>query len=518
MAPISLSTAGASFFDRPESPALLEREILPSYIPRCRWFGGKARQPKHFTIGELLPLGPADARLVLVQIDYADGLAETYQLPLQIAPAASTEHPIAAFNDGTVLRDALHDEAFRAALLSLIARASSQAGAHGNLRGHFGHALPPAAAEGLPSKVLAVEQSNSSLNYDDQLFVKLFRKLEDGLNPDVEITRFLSDQCGFTHVPPFAGAISYTREGREPQILALAVGLVKNDGDAWTQALAAVGQYLALVRDLEEMPQTQAPQGLLSTLDDSEALRKLAGPFADRVARLGQRTAETHLALASEPHDPAFAPEPFTGEDQRALSQAVAESARKMFTLLRERATSDPVVSEILASEKEVLALASRIGAREVHTAKIRTHGDYHLGQVLSTGDDFILLDFEGEPQRSLAERKDKRSPLRDVAGMLRSFHYAAHSGLNEFAAHRDTLTPWAEAWSSLMARTFLRAWLETAAGAVFLPPDRDDVALLLHAFLLEKAIYEVGYELNNRPTWLHIPLRGILQILASEE
>jgi trehalose synthase-fused probable maltokinase len=518
MAPISLSTAGAGFFERPESRALLEREILPAYIPRCRWFGGKAREAQSFTVEEMLPLGPAEARLALVQVDYAEGPAETYQLPLQIAPAASSENAIVAFKDETILRDALHDETFRAALLALITKGNSEEGAHGTIRGHYGHALPPAAAQGLPSKVLAVEQSNSSLNYDDQLFVKLFRKLEDGLNPDVEITRFLSDHRGFTHVPPFAGAISYNRPGREPQILALALGLVQNEGDAWTQALAAIGQYLALVRDLEEMPQAEAPQGLLSTLDDSEALRKLAGPFTDRVARLGLRTAETHLALATEPSDPAFAPEPFTGEDQRALGQAVTDSAQKMFTLLRQRPGGDPIVAELLGAEKKVLALAARIGAREVHTAKIRTHGDYHLGQVLSTGDDFVLLDFEGEPQRSLAERKQKRSPLRDVAGMLRSFHYAAHSGLNEFAAHRDTLTPWAEAWSSLMARTFLRAWLETAAGSVFLPPDRDEVALLLHAFLLEKAIYEVGYELNNRPTWLHIPVRGILQILASEE
>jgi maltose alpha-D-glucosyltransferase/alpha-amylase len=232
------------------------------------------------------------------------------------------------------------------------------------------------------------------------------------------------------------------------------------------------------------------------------------------VRRLAERTAETHLALATEPGDPAFAPEPFTGADQRELSDAVADSAERMFQLLRQRGTDDPLIAELLAAETRIVALADRIATHEVHTSKIRTHGDYHLGQVLSTGDDFILLDFEGEPQRSLAERKRKRSPLRDVAGMLRSFHYAAHSGLNEFAAHREALTPWAELWAGLMSRTFLRTWLEACAGAVFLPPKLEDVSLLLHAFLLEKAIYEVGYELNNRPDWLGIPVRGILQIV----
>jgi trehalose synthase-fused probable maltokinase len=362
-----------------------------------------------------------------------------------------------------------------------------------------------------------VEQSNSSLNFGERVFVKLFRKLEEGLNPDVEITRFLSEKRGFAQVPPYAGAIAYERPRREPQILALALGLVKNDGDAWTQALAAVGQFLALVRDLKELPESAPLSDLLSDVDDSEALRKLAGAFVDRAWRLGQRTAETHLALASAPEDPAFAPEPLTGADQRTLSEAVRASAEKMFLHLRGRAAEEPLIAELVHAEARIVALADRIGAQEVRTAKIRTHGDYHLGQVLVTGDDFILLDFEGEPQRSLAERKEKRSPLRDVAGMLRSFHYAAHSGLNEFPAHREVLTPWAEAWSALMCRTFLRSWLETAAGAVFLPSKIEEVGLLLHAYLLEKAIYEVGYELNNRPTWLHIPVRGILQIVRTE-
>lgn len=507
----ALSHAGSDFFSNPASRELLEKQILPSYIPGCRWFGGKARTPRNYQVEEMLPLGPANARLLLVRIEYAQGPSEVYQVPLQTI-GGSSESAIVRFGDDFILRDALLDPDFRTALLALFHSGGQIVGSRGTLRGEAGHALP--SDQRLSSKLLSLEQSNSSVNYGDQLFVKLFRKLEDGLDPDVEIIRFLSDGQKFTHVPPYGGALSYEQEGREAQILAVALGLVQNDGDAWTQTLAAVGQYLALVRDLSELPLEVAMPALLAEGDTPAALQELAGPFVDRVRQLGQRTAETHLALARSTDDPAFAPEPFTGEDQRCLSEAVADSAERMFELLRARSGDDPLLADLLRAEAQILALADRIATHEVQTFKIRTHGDYHLGQVLSTGDDFILLDFEGEPQRSLTERKLKRSPLRDVAGMLRSFHYAAHSGLNEFPAHRELLTPWAELWSELMSRTFLRAWIETAAGAVFLPPKLEDVGLLLHAFLIEKAIYEVGYELNNRPTWLHIPVRGILQIL----
>ncbi len=515
MAVISLPSPGADFFADPDAPALLAEKILPAYIPGCRWFGGKARQPQRFAIEEILAmkLKPAAARLVLVRVEYASGPAETYLLPVQIVEEGGAGE-IARFSDGFALRDALHDEGFRAALMKLIAEGGELPGAHGRLRGVPGRAMPGAAGE-LASKVLQVEQSNSSLVYGDRIFVKLFRKLEEGMNPDVEITRYLSEARGFEHVPPFAGMLEYARPGREPQVLALALGLIANEGDAWTQTLAAVGQYLALARDLGELSPGLESPALFGEGEDSERLRELAGPFVTRVRQLGVRTAETHLALAAETEDPAFAPEPITAEDQRELSAAVRASAERMFELLRQRGAGDPLLAELLAAEPRLLEMGERIAAHEVQAMKTRTHGDYHLGQVLSTGDDFVLIDFEGEPQRSLAERKKKRSPLRDVAGMLRSFHYAAHSGLNEFPAHRAELTPWAEAWYSLMSRTFLRAWLEVSAGASYLPAKIEEVALLLDAFLIEKAIYEVGYELNNRPDWLGIPVRGILQIVS---
>jgi trehalose synthase-fused probable maltokinase len=514
---ISLSQAGAGFFARADVRTLLETQILPEYLPGCRWFGGKARQPQSFRVEELLPLGegPEAPRLVLVRVTYANGAAETYQLPLR--EARGGEAPIATFADGAQLIEATADEGFRRSLIRLMARGETLAVEGAELRGTRGRALPE-NAEQLPSRALKVEQSNSSLLYGDHIFMKLFRKLEDGVNPDVEIIRFLNEQRQFEYVPPFGGTLELQRPGREPQVLALALGLIANKGDAWAQTLAAVRGFYERVLAAGARAEGLAVPGLFGTGEPSPQLVELAGPFFARVRQLGLRTGQTHLALALPTTEGAFAPEPFTAADQRELSEAVRASSIQLFAHLRQPHAAGEergLVDDLLSRADEVSVLAETIAHREVRTARTRTHGDYHLGQVLDTGHDFVLIDFEGEPQRSLAERKKKRSPLRDVAGMLRSFHYAAHSGLGEFAGERARLTPWAELWSELMSRTFFQAWVETCAGACFLPAESADIELLLKAFLLEKAIYEVNYELNNRPTWVGIPLRGILQVLG---
>jgi maltose alpha-D-glucosyltransferase/alpha-amylase len=294
--------------------------------------------------------------------------------------------------------------------------------------------------------------------------------------------------------------------------------LVPHRSDAWTLALDEMRGFLGRAQASGARESGSAPaSGLFDEGDETESFRELAGSFITRVRQLGLRTGQVHLALAADAHDSAFAPEPFTNTDQHALAASVRELTGNLFAILRKRdagSSADDPAAPLLGREPEIESLAARIADREVTTAKIRTHGDYHLGQVLDTGNDFVIIDFEGEPQRSLAERKQKRSPLRDVAGMLRSFHYAAHSALNELGAERAQLGPLAERWSQLMGRTFFRSWIETCAGAPFLPASIDDVRILLDAFLLEKAIYEVLYELNNRPTWVAIPVRGIQQIL----
>jgi maltose alpha-D-glucosyltransferase / alpha-amylase len=334
----------------------------------------------------------------------------------------------------------------------------------------------------------------------------------------VEITRFLSERQRFPHIPPYAGSVEFRSAGGESRVLALALGLVPNEGDAWVFTLGEVAKFFERVRQSGERAAGWEAGGLLDDTQDPEPLVKLAGSFAGRVRQLGERTGQMHRALAADATDPAFAPEPFTAEDLQKFGAALRSSIEQLFTTLRERSPGGADVARLLGSEGELLRRAQAAGGGLIRAAKARTHGDYHLGQVLNTGSDFVIIDFEGEPQRSLAFRKEKRSPLRDVAGMLRSFHYAAHSGLGEVkGGDPSTLKPWAEAWAQWASRTFLRGWLESTAGAPFVPASRQETRLLLEAFLLEKAIYEVGYELNNRPAWVGIPIAGILQILDAK-
>lgn len=536
---IPLPLSGAEVFSA-EGVRLLEQRILPQFIVKSRWFGGKARLPRSFSLQEWICLpgaDPACCRLALIAVKYEDGTRETYSFPLELSsPGEETqriqqEAPQAILvrcADGAALFDAVHGERFRTALLRLLAAGEALDTEAGQVAGIRGSAMPAEAADGMPSRVLKVEQSNSSLIYSEPageagqagvLFVKLFRKLEQGMNPDVEMIRFLAERRGFPHVPPFGGAVEYRRPHREPQVLALALGLVPNEGDAWSFALKEVRHFYERVLEAGIGGEAPEPLDLFGSEDPPAVLRKLIGDFYPRVEQLGQRTGEMHVALASDPEDPAFAPEPFTRDDQQALGSALQASITRVSQMLSEGTHGAPrLVSQFLAHREELLRSAEEIATHAIPAEKIRTHGDYHLGQVLNTGSDFVIIDFEGEPQRSLAERKAKRSPLRDVAGMLRSFHYAARSDLEEFPEDGEALEAWAEAWTAACSRAYVRAWSSATRGATFVPGGRPEMQRLLDAFLLEKAIYEVEYELNHRPAWLPIPLRGILRLLGTSE
>jgi maltose alpha-D-glucosyltransferase/alpha-amylase len=252
-----------------------------------------------------------------------------------------------------------------------------------------------------------------------------------------------------------------------------------------------------------------------------------AGGWLDLARVLGERTAQLHMALASRSEDPDFAPEGYTPFYQRALAEGLRARARRTFQLLRgQLARLDPPVAElasqVLAAEKAILARLHGVAGRTLAGQRLRIHGDFHLGQVLFTGKDFVIIDFEGEPARSLGDRRVKRTPLRDVAGMIRSFHYAARTGLRRadesLAAHGSEaeLEGWAEAWYLWTSARFLAAYFETAGGSRFIPAEGDEAAFLLDTFLLDKALYEVAYELENRPDWVATPLEGVLAIAGT--
>ncbi|MEP6603130.1 MAG: maltose alpha-D-glucosyltransferase [Spartobacteria bacterium] len=511
--------------------AQFERDVLPDYIRNCRWFGAKARTIRDMRVTEQPPIS-ADkdsAQFWFVEVSYLDGPTESYALPVTIASGAAAQKIsqsapnaiIARFesSDGAILYDAVWDSKFRSQLFDTIAHGHRAKGRNGELVGTSGKALTenagPVAAT---SHVLSGEQSNSSMLFENKYFLKLYRKLEDGVNPDVEVTRFLTDRTNFANVPAFGGAIEYRRGKSEPTVVCLLQNAVASEGDAWTLTLDSVGRFYERVLGRKADLQIEgAPAGVL--LDEL-----LGGIYPEKAKLLGQRTGELHLALASTQDDRSFAPESFNAMAQRSVFQSMRALLRRTTELLEKKIDDVPEkfreeAREVLAAEPEILEREKRLLDRHANAAKIRIHGDYHLGQVLYTGKDFVILDFEGEPARPLSERKLKRSPLRDVAGMMRSFQYAAYSALWQPAMRSEDvpfLERWADLWYRQMSSVFLQSYLTTTAGAVFVPKNTDDLQILLEAYLLDKAVYEIGYELNNRPDWVVIPIRGIKHILRS--
>jgi maltose alpha-D-glucosyltransferase/alpha-amylase len=389
----------------------------------------------------------------------------------------------------------------------------------------------------LPSRVGSAEQSNTSILYGRELILKLFRRLQPGENPDVEIGRFLTEVARFSHIAPFLGEISITPAGGNKTTVAMLQGLVANQGDGWQWFLDELALYFAAISSLPAPPESPAP-GLFNEQELLPEARDHAGPSLEAAALLGRRTAEMHLALATPTGDPAFAAEPLThadlNNDARRIDAQITstlEALKIKFSTLKDLTADDAGL--LLSRRLDLFARAHAITTAQPSGQRIRIHGDYHLGQTLRTqgtepgagemqAADFVLLDFEGEPARPLSERRQKQSPLKDVAGMLRSFSYAAHAGLHQYlstrqdAAHAqasDNPAAWTRLWQNSISSEFLRAYRETIAVNPSLLPSPQQSQLLLNAYMLEKALYELLYELNNRPTWLRIPLSGILAL-----
>ncbi len=513
---------------------------LPHFLTKQRWFGGKARTIRSVEIPDIVPFfsGALRCFFVLAQVEYTSGPADTYDIPLVWAEdgtplnGSSCLRVKAGSSDEIVLRDALTDEQFLNHLLEAMAKGLCVPGARGHVRAVATAALrslwQPAQGPLVPT-VMNREQSNSSVVYENQLVLKMFRRLEEGLNPDLEIGAFLTAKTSFRNVPPLAGYLEYRNEAGTSTALGMLQGYVANQGDAWQYTLNALAEYY------ENAPQwslgandlPDAPLLELSGEAIPDEARRRIGPYLDAAALLGRRTAELHLALASVPEDPEFAPQRFTATDSQAFASSAIELLTANFALLRrlknelpDQAQDD--AGQVLQLEGIARRRFQRLAGSSGSAMVTRIHGDYHLGQVLFTGSDFVIIDFEGEPARPLAERRKKRSPLQDVAGMLRSFHYAAYAPLlqqqqNGEPPSREELRAWANRaryWQTWISAAFVKAYLEVSENSIVIPQDREELALLLDAYLLDKAIYELGYELNNRPTWVRIPLDGISQLL----
>ncbi|SDL90862.1 maltose alpha-D-glucosyltransferase/ alpha-amylase [Catalinimonas alkaloidigena] len=531
-----------TIFDEGSRRVLVE-EILPTYLFRCRWFGGKARVVQKMDILELLPMGDKGEQMALaiLEVTYNEGLPELYQLPLSVAANESRVEqlqeqspqaliaPIAVRGFNTMLYDGVYDEAFRQYLFKGLTKRRRVKLDGSELVFSAAKQVGRNEAVGMArSRVLSAEQSNTSIIYQDKYFLKIYRKLDHTINPDLEITRFLTEKAGFPNTPKFLGSAELQR-GKAAIVLAMMQELASNQGDAWTYFNDSLRRYFERVIAVSE--KTKVPP-LIGSLTEPASFEEMpevlkniiGGAYVERVGLLAQRTAEMHIALASRPKDEGFEPDAFSLHYQRSLYSSLQGLVKNNYASLKKQLSKLPEAwvddaKAVLATREEALATMKRIYSHKFEAMKIRNHGDYHLGQVLFTGKDFVIIDFEGEPARSFSERRLKRSPLRDVAGMIRSFHYAAYNALfQQESANQSEFEPWAEQWYHYISGFFMRRYLKAVQGYDFIPEDKDDLNLLLQIFLLEKAVYELGYELNNRPNWVGIPLRGIRKLLEDSK
>jgi trehalose synthase-fused probable maltokinase len=467
---------------------IIDTEHLKTVLPELRWFGAKGRALSDIAVLDEVTVeeGPPDLVFSLLRVSYSDGGRQIYHVPLLV-------------DEGST-RDGFEDMERMRILGDLMAHGTTVRGKRGSF--HFGGpGLDPLAPPGRGSiNLVGGEQSNTSLVLDDDVIVKLFRGVESGPNPDLELNRLLTNE-GFEFVPAQVGEIVYEGEidGEEVAIdLAIAQRFVHGATDGWTEVLG----YVHRVFD---------DAGTRGETKDRRALtEQLSGPILDRIEQLGDVTAAMHVLLARESIDPDFAPEPLGPSD---LKEAV-EWMRQSVSHLIAAGVEDlaPMRDAIDDRIDDAFDLGDELGMRT------RIHGDYHLGQVLLTERQWLIIDFEGEPARPLEDRRKKQTALRDVAGMLRSFSYAVLVPLFERtepgSEERRRLRQWAECWEQLARERFLSGYLRTAHEGHHLPSDRDALARAIELFELEKALYEVGYERGHRPQWIEIPLHSVRRIL----
>jgi maltose alpha-D-glucosyltransferase/alpha-amylase len=517
---------------RPPNLPQLESDVISGFLPRQRWFAAKDQRIK---AGSVLARGevsrPAEAAgsekflATVVEAQLARGERQRYFLPLAtVWSSADTELrqgliPVTlaelrqSRREGALI-DALSQEGFSLAIMETIQQEATIRLEGGEIRCRktaiFDQVVLP---ERLVARRAGVEQSNSSVIFEDYGILKTYRRLQPGPHPEIEMTRFLVERAGFANTPPLLAFMEVALDGKEgPETHALGVlfGFVRNQGDGWTQALDYLTRYLD---DALTSGGTRP-----SDLPDPDVF------FLALARQLGIRTAEMHRALAEYGDgDPDFAPEPIGVEDVIEWRRALEASAIEMLAQLERRRpklspSAQELADQVIAFRDQLLGRIDALIPDEIEAQKTRFHGDFHLGQVLAVKNDFFIVDFEGEPARPLAERRRKSSPLRDVAGMIRSFDYASYSAVRQLAEARPAAEPrmrqLAEAWRQRAVDGFRAAYRKTMRGCASYPESKKQARAMLTFFTLEKAIYEVSYELANRPSWVDIPLHGVLGIL----
>lgn len=525
-------------------------EVLPSYLRRRRWYFGRNRILKSAVIREAFRLQYADrtAMITLTDVEYNEGAPETYLVPLTLVPGERGQELLASMpylgvarikgSVEGVLCDALGEPHFCTAVLEAIHEGKRYPVSAGELQAvsfaPFDEMRGPVDVP-LPPAISREEQSHTSIVYGNRLILKAFRRIEPGLNPELEIGRLLTAHR-WPHAPPVVGAIEYRTRRGPPMTLAVMQGYVVNESDAWRFTQDVVSSFFEkmLARRSDTSPPDGPPWDLIDAVA-SDTVREAIGSFVDTAALLGKRTAEMHATLANEIDNPAFAPEAFTLHYQRSIYQTIRNLRGQSFIPLRRHLAALPegvqeVGHKVLDQEEAILRRMRPLLTAKITALRTRCHGDFHLRQVLYTGKDFVIIDLEGDPSRPMTERVLKRSPLQDVAGMVQSLHAAVFSLLlGEVPLHGQSvgvirpedvslLLPWAKAWYAWVGAAYLRGYLEVAGKMAFLPQTPGEWKLLFEAYLLEKAFSDLSFALGHRPSWARIPLQSILEVLQSAE
>jgi maltose alpha-D-glucosyltransferase/alpha-amylase len=512
-------------------------ERLARYAREQRWYRSKSLPSKNVELEDVCFLGDphGDQCLVVLGVDLEDGTRESYAMPLRFLPvpaqqssadgSASLIAHIELQSADEITRGALLDASssrgFADALLGLLRDGKALTSEGAELRGALFSGEFPSGVS-LEPRFLPLEQSNSTLLFGSVWLLKLLRKLEPGANMELEVGRFLEGCTPRPPVPRALGSIELASESGR-RTLAVLSDYVENRGSAWSVTLQSLFTYFERVLTSEAAPEVPLPSAhpAESTEAIPDELARLASPYFTLVQLLAERTAELHRALGSGSQEHGFGQEPFSVLHQHSLYQSAhAELSRGFARLRAQRGALPPDAAElaarVLGRQGAIDDQLRTITREKMAVSRIRCHGDYHLGQVLFTGDDFVIIDFEGEPGRPVSERRYKRSPLRDVAGMLRSFAYAAESALRSERVRpedRQRLAHFVEAFRAWVCVCFTRTYLAGIAGQAYCPKTPAQARLLLDFYELEKVLYEINYELNNRPHWLAVPLAGLARI-----
>ncbi|WP_018612144.1 maltose alpha-D-glucosyltransferase [Segetibacter koreensis] len=516
---------------------------LASYLIKTDWFINKERSIQSIVITNhaTIPTREEKVVLILVEVQFEGSLPESYQLPLTFAKEdlalkmkeTCPEAIVAKLKIGgeeAILIDALFSANFQNDLIQKMA-ANDVIPLEESSIEFYGISQLKNQLQQQPDvkSKIHTEDGFTSINYDNGFFIKVYRKIDPTTNPDVEITRFLTEKAQFEHVPAFCGAIEWKFQN-DTIALGMLQLLKENHGDAYSFMLTRIGNYIERILAAPDKGElfTLAKPGSLTnpvSFDElPEELQTLLGPTAsEQVRAIGVRTGQMHLALASEKRVKDFAPEDFSLHYQRSLFSSMQSLVRQTFQIKKEKIEKLPDnvridLEEVLARRDDVLKIFKRIYVKKLDVIKTRIHGNYNLGQVLFTGKDIVINDFGGDPVRSFSDRRLKRSPLRDVAGMMRSIRYVANEGFMKTSQvpkeDIQGLLPFADVWALYMRGFFLRAYLETVKGSAFIPKDEDDLQMMLETYLLERVMLDLNYELNHRPDWVRVPLRVLKAML----